>query len=139
MDPEVVASILGASAVTAVVGAIVNGFINRRKLGAEATSIITQAAGGLVASLQNDNAVLRAEDAKRKLQAERNARATRKRDAFFRSQFSAHLEYDRKIVKALRDAGIAVEMPPEISFPSLEDFYDDDDYLTAPDVTHPES
>lgn len=55
MSPDVIIQLLVATGVASVIGAAVNGYINRRKLSAEATQIITQAASGVVARLEVEN------------------------------------------------------------------------------------
>lgn len=55
---ELMIALLSAGGAT-IIGAFVNAFFNRRKLGAEATQIITQAAAGTVENIMKDNTVLR--------------------------------------------------------------------------------
>lgn len=55
MESAIFLQIASAIGLSAVVGAIVNGIINRKKLGAEATHLLTQAAGGLVERLEVEN------------------------------------------------------------------------------------
>lgn len=52
---------LGGAGVAAVVAAVINAFVNRRKLSAEATEIITKASAGVVENIMKDNAELRRE------------------------------------------------------------------------------
>ncbi len=59
MSGELVLAILGSAGFTAIIGAIINAVFNRRKLSAEATQIITQAAAGTVENVMKDNATLR--------------------------------------------------------------------------------
>ena len=49
---EILVAILGTASVAAVFGAVVTGLFNRRKLGAEATQVITEAAKGVVERIQ---------------------------------------------------------------------------------------
>jgi len=58
MSVEIIIQLLVATGAASVVGAVVNGYLNRRKLGAEATQIITQAASGVVERLEVENARL---------------------------------------------------------------------------------
>lgn len=60
MTGELVLAILGSAGFTAIIGAIINAVFNRRKLSAEATQIITQAAAGTVENVMRDNTELRA-------------------------------------------------------------------------------
>lgn len=59
MSQELILAILGSAGFTAVIGAVVNAVFNRRKLSAEATQIITQAAAGTVENVMKDNTELR--------------------------------------------------------------------------------
>lgn len=54
MNPAWIAAILGSTGVGAIIAAIVTGMFSKRKLGAEATDIITKAAAGLVTNLQTE-------------------------------------------------------------------------------------
>ena len=60
MDATTILAILGSTGVTAIFAAVLNAFFNRRKLGAEATHIIAQAAAGTVENVMKDNEGLRA-------------------------------------------------------------------------------
>lgn len=51
---ELFVALLGAGGVSAVIAAVVTGMFSKRKLGAEATEIITKAAAGVVTNLQNE-------------------------------------------------------------------------------------
>lgn len=55
---EILRLVLSAGG-AAVLAALINAVINRRKLSAEATQIITQAAAGTVENIMKDNVVLR--------------------------------------------------------------------------------
>lgn len=52
MSPEVLAALLGSGGIAAVLAAVVAAVSTRRKLGAEATEIITNAAAGVVKNMQ---------------------------------------------------------------------------------------
>jgi hypothetical protein len=52
MSTQLVVAILGSGALGAIAAAIIAGLFSKRKLGAEATEIITKAAAGVVTSLQ---------------------------------------------------------------------------------------
>lgn len=124
---EILPLILGSSGITAVVLAIMNAVFNRFKMKADATAVLTGAAGGLVTALQTDNGRLRAENAIIRSHAERKARAERARDAAFRRQLEAHHEYDVDIAKTLRQAGFDVPDPPVLEFPDYH--YDESDLI----------
>ncbi len=57
---ELMIALLSAGGAT-ILAAVVNAFFNRRKLSAEATQIITQAAAGTVETIMKDNQNLRTE------------------------------------------------------------------------------
>jgi hypothetical protein len=61
MSPALI-QILGSAATAAVLVAVINAVVTRRKLGAEATKIITDAASGMVADLRVENARLSTAD-----------------------------------------------------------------------------
>jgi len=52
MDPALIVAILGAGGLGAIFAAIITGMFSKRKLGAEATDIITRAAAGVVTNMQ---------------------------------------------------------------------------------------
>ena len=52
MSATVLAALLGAGGLGAIVAAIITGLFSKRKLGAEATEIITKAAAGVVTNMQ---------------------------------------------------------------------------------------
>lgn len=54
MSPDVVVAILGTGGFSAIVGAVVTGLFSKRKIGAEATDIITKAAAGVVTNMQSE-------------------------------------------------------------------------------------
>lgn len=66
MSTDVVVAVLGTLGIGSVAGAIVAGLFSRKKLGADATKVITEAAAGVVADLRAelgraDDKVTRAE------------------------------------------------------------------------------
>src|SRR6478736_6583237 len=131
---ELLPVIIGSSGVTAVMVAVITALFNRGKLKADATSLITQAAGGLVTSLQADNVRLRTENTRNAQRRDRKESAERRRDNEFRRQLERHHEYDVQLVRQLRAAGIEVPDPPELDFPDYN--FDDGDF-TGSDGPHP--
>ena len=117
---EVLPIILGTTGVTGLVAVIVTAMFNRRKLKAETTDILTNAAGGIIKNLQDDNQVLREQQAKSGILEWRRSAAERARDATFRVALEAHYNYDLDLARALRDAGIEIADPPRITFPDYE-------------------
>jgi len=119
MNSSLLFQLFGSAAVAAVLGAIVNGVVNRRKLGAEATSIITQAAGGIVATLQADNIRLRAEAVDLKAQVDSFVKTDRRRgfrDDQMRRAFQAQSDYSTMCAQTMRAAGIEIIDPPLVLF-----------------------
>lgn len=60
MNGSTLLTILLSGGAATIIAAFINAFFNRRKLGAEATQIITQAAAGTVENVMKDNTALRA-------------------------------------------------------------------------------
>lgn len=54
MSSDILVAILGTAGISTVIAAIVTGLFSKRKLGAEATEIITKAATSVVTNLQNE-------------------------------------------------------------------------------------
>ena len=115
MESDVIVQLLGSAVLAAIAGAIINGIINRRKLGAEATEIITKAASGVVERLEaersriaNDNVVLR----------ERVA-ALEAREEADRAVLQLHAAWDHLAVQKLAELGIELPAPPPLSPPPL--------------------
>lgn len=61
MTGDALIQLLGAIGGASVVTAVVNAIVNRRKMGADVTKVIQEAAGGAVALVQADNTRLREE------------------------------------------------------------------------------
>jgi len=119
VDTDLLFQLFGSAALAAVLGAVVNGVVNRRKLGAEATSIITQAAGGIVATLQADNIRLRAEAVVLKAQVDEFVKTDRRRgrrDDQMRRAFQAQSDYSTMCAHIMRAAGIEIADPPLVLF-----------------------
>ena len=127
---NVVLQFLGTGAVAAVIGAVLNAIINRRKLTAEATSIITQAAGGIVQNLQTDNGRLRAENITGTQRFNRYRSAVRKRDRAFEEQLELHWHWHELVAEKLKTVGIDVPPPPRLELPEIEF---DEDATESPD------
>lgn len=128
MKSDLLFQLFGSAALAAVLSAIVNGFINRHKLGAEATSIIAQAAGGMVTFLQEDNVRLRAEAVILKAQVEEFIRLDRRRgqrDDQMRKAVQALVDYSTMCAQAMRTAGMEIADPPLV----LLDFEEDNALL----------
>jgi len=120
VNPEVLITLLGGGGVAGILGAIITGITNKRRLGAEATEIITKAASGVVERVEAENTRLRArvDECEAEIEAVRNAHD---RD---REEWSAivaehtrilqlHAAWDALAVAKLREAGFdGLPMPP---------------------------
>jgi len=98
----------------AIVSAIVAGLFSKKKLGAEATKIITDAAAGVVTQMQDrlNRAEQREAAAERRLEEVEEAHA-RERDAWW-DALTLHAAWDTVINAKLRDLGVTdlPEPPP---------------------------
>lgn len=118
---EFIVAILGAGGISAVGAAIVTGYFSKRKLGAEATEIITKAAASVVVQLngQLQRATQEVERANRSMERMRNEhRAERLADKDrhrgelqdIQSVLQLHVAWDQNATVELRKLG--VELPP---------------------------
>lgn len=125
MNAALLAAILGAGGLGAIFAAIVTGLFSKRKLGAEATEIITKAAAGVVTNMQAEidrqvarNEILVTEhrremqglvtDHRRevdKLVDDHDAKMAEMRDVL-----QLHGAWDFLVVEKMADVG--VELPP---------------------------
>jgi len=95
--------ILSGGAVGAVLVTIANGLFSKRKLSAEATKIITDAAAGVAAELRIDNTAARLEVTELRTEVRQlNAVAT------------VHSFWDRQAYDALKAQGIEMPPPPPL-------------------------
>lgn len=109
---------LGAFGAGAVVLAFVNGMFGKRKLSAEATKIITEAATGTLRDVRDENTRLlarqiqhetRLDSAERRLGEQ--AEHQRKTDALI----VVHGEWDRQAFYAAKSKGIQLPEPPPLT------------------------
>ena len=114
MSAALVAALLGVGGLGAIVAAIVTGLFSKRKLGAEATEIITKAAAGVVTNMQAeiDRQVRRNED----LIAQHIAEMTQMRADHQREKeevrrvLQLHVAWDAIAIAKLAD--LDIELPP---------------------------
>ena len=135
---QLVLAVLGTAGVASVLGALVTGAFNRKKLGADATEIITKAATGVVERIEAENTRLNSElgnernarhRLERELEAERAAREklSREMDRFRRLAIQhthilqMHAAWDALAVSALEKAGVdgMPKPPPPLYGPEL--------------------
>ena len=108
MDSALLVQLLGSAVIASVIGAVVNGIINRKKLGAEATEIITKAASGVVSDLRQDNERLRArlvvlENAQDEWELEREE---------WKRVLTVHGAWDLMATTAVKQAIPPIDLPP---------------------------
>lgn len=114
MSTELVVGLLGGGGVAAIISAIVAGLFSKRKLGAEATEIITKAAAGVVTNMQSeiDRQVHRNEsliiEHRRDMRSVMEAHDREMEDV--RRVLQLHVAWDSIAIAKLGDLG--VEMPP---------------------------
>ena len=108
---NVAIAVLGSSVLASILGAIVAGFFNRRKLGADATQVLTDAASGVVQRLEEENKRIIASNrdlAKRVSDLEQEMRK-------MTAAITVHQDWDRRAARKLRANGIQIEDPPPLS------------------------
>jgi acyl-coenzyme A synthetase/AMP-(fatty) acid ligase len=124
MNPALIVAILGAGGLGAIVAAVVTGLFSKRKLGAEATEIITKAAAGVVTSLQGELA--RSEAARLTQQIEYQATITKIKDdhdaemADVRRVLQLHVAWDAIAIAKMAEQGIHLPPAPPLLPPRLQ-------------------
>lgn len=101
MSTEIIVAALASGGLGAILVAVINGIFTKRKLGAEATEIITRAAAGVVESLEKQ---LKTE--REIFNAEREAH---------RRAWELHIAWDEEVIARMAAAGI--KLPPAPSPP----------------------
>lgn len=114
MSAELVVGLLGGGGIASIVAAIVAGLFSKKKLGAEATEIITKAAAGVVTSLEAEvKRVERArEDAalQHRLNMSAIMEAHDQEMAEVRRVLQLHVAWDAIAIARLAEVGI--DLPP---------------------------
>lgn len=108
---------LGLVGVGGVLVALVNGLFSKRKLSADATKIITDAASGVVERLRDENlrvsaelaTVREAQQAAQRREAERDRRERERDHALL-----LHGYWDQQVFTMARDQGITLPEPPPL-------------------------
>lgn len=95
--------LLGSAGLAVVLAAVVNGVFNKRKLSAEATKIITDAAGTMVQRLESQVAELTTEQARQR----RHQQLTDER-------LAVHAAWDRQAQIAAERQGFQLPPPPPL-------------------------
>lgn len=122
MTGSLLAALLGVGGLGAIVAAIVTGLFSKRKLGAEATEIITKAAAGVVTNMQAEiDRQVRLNDA---LIAQHSAemqglvRSHRQELEEIRRTLQLHVAWDAIAVERLGAAGIVLPATPPLLPPT---------------------
>lgn len=102
--------LLGAVTGSAVLTSIVNGFWGRRKMSADATSVIQKAASTAVLRSDADNARLRVEND----DVRRRERETDHENAVLLDALRDYLPYSRRLAGEVRRLGGVPEEPPPL-------------------------
>ena len=114
MSAAVVAALLGAGGLGAIIAAIVTGLFSKRKLGAEATEIITKAAAGVVTNMQAeiDRQVARNKELVSRHESDMDRVMTdhRREVAEMRRVLQLHVAWDAIAIAKMAEVGI--ELPP---------------------------
>ena len=128
---EPIVELLISTGVATVVVAVINGFITRRKLGAEATKIITDAASGVVERVEADNTRLRQADAHKTEQInmleervdvlEDREREWEAREREWVRILQDHAAWDTIAIRMIADALPSVHLPDPPPLPDVQD------------------
>lgn len=114
MSNELVIGILGGGGMASIVAAVVAGLFSKRKLGAEATDIITKAAAGVVTTVEAElNRQIKAREeaaAEHRVEIEEMRAAREAEMAEVRRVLQLHVAWDAIAIAKL--AVLGVEMPP---------------------------
>ena len=114
MSAELVVGLLGGGGIASIVAAIVAGLFSKKKLGAEATEIITKAAAGVVTSLEAE--VKRVERAREDAALQHRLDMSAIMEAHdqemneVRRVLQLHVAWDALAIARLAELG--VDMPP---------------------------
>ena len=114
-----IVAVLGAGGVGAILAAIVTGLFSKRKLGAEATQIITNAAAGVVKSMEADLT-----RTKRDMEAMAAAHVHERRE--WQKVLQLHVAWDAMAIARL--AEMQITMPPVPPVTPAQRFVDDNGY-----------
>ena len=124
----IVVAALSAGGIGAIFAAIVSGLFSKRKLGAEATEIITKAAAGVVSNLQAEvdriNAARKVDQSEHEQVISDMARAYHLERAEWKRVLQLHVAWDQLAITKLADLGI--ELPDAPPMLPARKFVDDE-------------
>lgn len=125
MQTEIVVALLGGGGIAAIISAVVAGLFSKRKLGAEATEIITKAAAGVVTNMQAE--IDRQVRARQDLAVEHHAAITallaghEREIEDVRRTLQLHVAWDTFAVAKLAEVGISLPPIPPLLPPIRRD------------------
>lgn len=113
MEGSAWVTILAAVLGSGIFAAVINAVAGRRKLGADATKVITEAAGGVVERLENENERL----SNRVTLLERQVTDLTERDRIQRDLLLVHAGWDHLAIEQLRLASRSIGDAPPLTMP----------------------
>lgn len=129
-DSGLIVALLGAGGFGAVIAAIVTGLFSKRKLGAEATKIITDAAAGVVTSIEAEleraRQTITTERAEHNRQLANMAQAHVRERNEWRKVLQLHVAWDSMAIAKFAD--MEITMPPVPPVTPAQRFVDDQGY-----------
>lgn len=128
MSTDLVVAILASTSLGAIASSIIAGAFTRRKLGADATEVITRAASGVVERLEAEVKRGVADRAKEVSEITREltrvkAEWTKEREAT-RRVLQLHVAFDQLAIAKLAEAGINLGMEPPPLLPPIREQLD---------------
>ena len=103
---EILLALIGTGGIGAVAGSVVAGLFGKRKLGAEATEIITKAASGVVERIEQDNAALRSQVALLEKVRVQDRDERRSEMRAWRETLQLHAAWDALAIAKITDSGL---------------------------------
>jgi hypothetical protein len=120
---QILVAILGAGGISAIVASVVTGLFSKKKLGSEATEIITRAASGVVTSIEAE--LLRAQEARERDRLEHQRQINRIMDDH-RSEMNEvgrvlqlHVAWDAIAIAKMSEFGVQLPKAPPLLPPNL--------------------
>lgn len=114
MSSDVIVAILGTAGISTIIGAVITGLFSKKKLGAEATEIITNAAASVVTNLQAELARQQSVNTELVREHKEHMRALVESHAEeieeVRRVLQLHVAWDAIAIAKMADLG--VELPP---------------------------
>lgn len=131
MQTETIVAVLGGGGIAAIVSAVIAGLFSKKKLGAEATEIITKAAAGVVTNLQAEidrQVKARQDQAASYKEATEALMASHAREIEdIRRTLQLHVAWDTFAVAKLAEVGISLPPIPPLLPPTRPEHPDPGD------------